>query len=327
MSLFDKLQNISNNATLKKNYNKALKTFLLKSKVASLPYNFCADNAYSYIAKQVSFGPRVPGSYASLQCADWIMGKLEEFGAVNIKEQRSQLIAYNGKSFEAINISAQINPKANNRIILFAHWDSRPWADQDNNPSNRNKAIDGANDGASGVGVILELARIFTNKQSDRGIDILFVDAEDCGQRQDEPFESYNEYSWCLGIQYWIHNPTLDLSKVAFAILLDMVGGKNAFFPRDYFSQSTVSCINDLLWQSAHKAGHSNRFRNQIGQAIIDDHVYFLINNIPAVAIIESNNPDTGCFNPMWHTINDTIDNIDITTLKAVGETLEQLLQ
>lgn len=327
MRLFDKLQNINNSSILNAKCKRALKSFRSRKEASSVPYGFCAENAYSYIAKQVSFGPRIPGSYASLQCAKWIVRELKHFGVVNITEQHSQQVAYNGKKFRAINISAQINPEIHNRILLFAHWDTRPWADQDKDPSNRNKAIDGANDGASGVGVILELARIFSHIQSNSGIDILFVDAEDCGQRQDEVVKAYDEYSWCLGTQFWIQHPTLDLSKVNFAILLDMVGGNEATFSRDYFSQYAACCINNVVWQAARQAGHSVRFRDNIGTAIIDDHVYFLLDQIPAIAIVESNHPVTGVFNPTWHTTNDTIDNIDINTLQAVGETLEQLLQ
>lgn len=326
MSLFDKLQNIGNTTIMKTNCNRALSNFNLAKRTQPFEYEFCAENAYSYIVKQVSFGPRVPGSHASLLCKEWIVGKLKEFGVANITEQHSQQVAYNGNNFEAINISAQINPDVQNRIMLLSHWDSRPWADHDSIPSNRDKAIDGANDGASGVSVILELARIISHNQSKRGIDILFVDAEDCGPRQDEAIDTYNENSWCLGTQYWIRHPTLNLSNIDFIILLDMVGGNDAIFPLDYFSQCTASCINNIVWQAAHQAGHYLRFQDKIGKAIIDDHVYFILNYIPTVAIIESNHPDTGFFCPTWHTRDDTIDNIDIKTLKVVGETLERLL-
>ncbi len=327
MRLNDRLKALAT-TTVADNYSSRIARASYKEIIPPLTsYCFCASNAYSHIAKQVSFGPRVPGSYASTQCAKWIIGKLKEYGVVNIQEQHSLLVACNGDSFDAINISAQVNPNVQNRIILISHWDSRPWADNDSNPVNRTTPIDGANDGASGVGVILELARILAHNQPNCGIDILFVDAEDYGQRLDEVREVYDEYSWCLGIQYWIKNPTLDLSKVDFAIILDMVGGNNAIFPREYYSQCLAGLVNDLVWQSAYKAGHTCYFQDKIGGAIIDDHVYFLLNQIPAIVIVESSHPNTGFFNPTWHTLNDTIENIDIETLNAVGETLEQLLR
>lgn len=326
MQLYDRLKGLVI-TTRTENYSSRIIKILNKGKNVDLAtHNFCVNNTYSHIVKQVSFGPRIPGSQASIQCSKWLVGKLKEYGTVNIQEQHTLLYAYNGDKLDAINISAQINPDIQNRIILISHWDSRPWADHDSNPTNRALPVDGANDGASGVGILLELARIFTHNYTNCGIDILFVDAEDYGQRLDEAGEVYNEYSWCLGTQYWIKNPTLDISKVDFGILLDMVGGKNAIFSREYFSQCFAGLVNDLVWQSACMAGHANHFQDNTGGAIIDDHIYFLLNQIPAIVIVESNHPKTGFFNPTWHTLNDTIENIDVDTLNAVGETLEQFL-
>ena len=327
MKLTDRLQNIITQLSPMKDFDRALISYYKGIQTSPFICDFSPDNAYEYIKKQVSFGPRVPGSQASIRCAKWIELKLKEFGVDNIQEQHSQLIAYNGDKFDAINISAQINPDSQNRIILLSHWDSRPWADNDRNPANRTKPIDGANDGASGVSVILEMARIFADNRILCGIDILFVDAEDYGQRIGDTTEEYDEYSWCLGTQYWMNNPTLDLSRIDFAILLDMVGGKDAVFSREYFSQKEAGLINDILWQSARIAGHADSFQDIVGNAVIDDHVYFLLNRIPAIAIIESNHPVTGFFCPTWHTLDDTIENIDMKTLKAVGETLELFLK
>lgn len=321
-SLFDKFKSVVTKSKRDKDID--ISSVLAISKDMLLTsYEFCADNVYLYIAEQVAFGPRIPGTKPSIECALWIVNKLKEFGAVNIEEQHFQAIAYNGDILNGINISAQINPNVENRILLFAHWDSRPWADCDKNPLNRNKPIDGANDGASGVGVILELLRIFAHNHPTCGIDILFIDAEDYGQRIDEPSNVYDDYSWCLGMQHWISNPTLPLFNVHFAILLDMVGGQNTIFQREYFSQYSSNHLNDMVWHVANQTGNALYFVEELGNPIIDDHVFLILNQLAAIAIIGSQ--EKVLFNSTWHTLDDTIKHIDCRTIKAVGETLEQL--
>lgn len=284
--------------------------------------DFNADSAYSYVAAQTAFGPRVPNSHAHMQCADWLAVKLAELGVEDVHTDQVQLKAFDGTTLNARNISGSINPKADKRILLLSHWDSRPWADQETDPTLRDKPIDGANDGASGVGVILEIARALRNAPAKAGVDILFVDAEDYGRPSDDTNGDPNEESWALGTQYWVQNPTLDLSKIRYAVLLDMVGGKDATFSREYFSERSAHDINDKVWKAASMAGHSDKFVSGIGAPVMDDHIYLLKAGIPAIDIIECANPQTGCFNPTWHTHADNIDNIDRTTLQAVGETV-----
>lgn len=288
----------------------------------SADVTFDADSAYAYVARQVEFGPRVPGSGASAACADWLVGKLREFGARDISQQRARIKAYNGDILDIQNISASINPDAAKRVLLLAHWDSRPWADHDPDPAMRDKPIDGANDGASGVGVILEIVRQLQAKAPQIGVDVLFVDAEDYGRREGDGEDREGEDSWALGTQHWVANPTLPLESIDHAVLLDMVGGKNAVFPREYFSQQGAGDVVDQLWRAGARAGHSSRFINDLGGAIIDDHVYLLRAGVPAIDIIETVNPATGSFNPTWHTHADNIGNIDRQSLRAVGETL-----
>lgn len=287
---------------------------------------FDADSAYSYVARQVEFGPRVPNSEAHRMCGDWMVSKLEEFGASDIQQQTAVLTAYDGTNLNVRNISASFNPNASKHILLLSHWDSRPWADQDPNAALRSKPIDGANDGASGVGVILEIARNIAKNQPKIGVDVLFVDAEDYGTRADLDDINDDESSWALGSQYWAQNPTLDMQKIRYAILLDMVGGENAQFVREYISQHYAANINDKVWKAADKAGFGDRFSNQVGMAVVDDHIYLLQTGLPAIDIIEINNPKSGGFNPTWHTHADNIENIDRETLRAVGQTLLQLI-
>lgn len=297
-----------------------------RSESAKYVPEFNADSAFSFVAKQVSFGPRIPGSEASKQTAEWLSAKLREYGATDIREQRAQLKAYNGAPLEICNITASFNPEAQKRILLLAHWDSRPWADQEKDPAARRKPIDGANDGASGVAVILEIARNMSKSLPRTGVDVLLVDAEDYGRHADEPDQADDDSTWALGTQHWVKNPTLNISNISFAILLDMVGGKDAVFPREYFSEYNCKDINDIIWKEAARSGYSDRFPNQLGNPIVDDHVFLMQAGIPAIDIIESDNPQTGTFNPTWHTSADNIENIDPATLRSVGQVVTNVI-
>ncbi|MDE6409641.1 MAG: M28 family peptidase [Muribaculaceae bacterium] len=277
---------------------------------------FSADSAYSYLAKQVEFGPRVPNTEAHKMAGDWLVAQLNRHGA-KVTEQKVDLTAFDGTVLHARNIFGQINPEASKRILLLAHYDCRPWADQDPDHSKRKTPVDGANDGASGVAVILETARQLKASNSNLGVDFLFVDAEDWGTDGDDE-------SWAMGARYFAENPPISGYTPSYAILLDMVGGKDAVFPREYFSQQNAGQLNDAFWAAAHKAGHANRFPNTMGGAVTDDHVELLKAGIPAIDIIEYNSGSG--FNPNWHTTTDNLDNISKETLGAVGESLMQFL-
>lgn len=213
----------------------------------------------------------------------------------------------------ARNIFGQYNPEATDRTLLLAHYDCRPWADEDPDPANHGKPVEGANDSASGVAVLLEIARQLNLNNPQKGIDILFVDAEDWGEEGDDD-------SWAMGTRYFANNPIIPGYSPSKAILLDMVGGKDAKFPVEYFSQQNAPELVNELWSTAALMGHGSRFPKKYGSAVTDDHVELIKAGIPAIDIIEYN-PQSG-FNPHWHTISDTIDNIDKNTLAAVGQTL-----
>lgn len=279
--------------------------------------SFDADSAYLYVERQVSFGPRVPNTTAHRLAGDMLVAELQRHGFTTT-EQRADLTAYDGTILHARNIFGQINPDAGNRILLLAHYDSRPWADKDPDPEKRMKPVDGANDGASGVGVLLETARQLKALNSKAGIDILFVDAEDYGEEE-------NEDSWAMGARYFAQHPPVPGYAPKAAILLDMVGGNNAVFPREYFSQMQARTLNDSFYKAAVKAGHASLFPDRIGGAITDDHLELLKIGIPAIDIIEYHS-DSG-FNPHWHTTSDTMENISGETLRAVGESLMTFLE
>lgn len=159
--------------------------------------SFSADTAFSFVVKQVGFGPRVSNSDANRRCGDWLIQKLGSYSS-DIIVQAFKARAYNGEVINGRNIIASFRPEASSRILLASHWDSRPFADHDPNPANRHKPIDGANDGASGVGVLLELARIMHSYPPNIGVDIILFDAEDYGPPEDMQSQQGEDW-WGLG--------------------------------------------------------------------------------------------------------------------------------
>lgn len=279
---------------------------------ASNTSSFSSDSAYAYVKKQVEFGPRVPGSEAHRRCGDWLSAKLKGWGA-DVTEQTATLTAFDGTRLPMRNIFARINPDADKRILLLAHWDSRPWADHDPDPAKRDTPVDGANDGASGTGVLLELARNLSSSSGNTGIDILLCDAEDWG-------EESNDESWALGARYFADNlPTQGYMPSA-AILLDMVGAPDATFMREYFSQLANPALADEIWSIAKSLGYDDMFVNRMGSAVNDDHVELIKGGIPAIDIIDYRE-GSGFFSG-WHTTSDNLDAISKETLGAVGNVL-----
>ncbi|MCI5581725.1 MAG: M28 family peptidase [Phocaeicola plebeius] len=286
---------------------------------------FCADSAYAYIERQVAFGPRVPNAAAHRQCGDYLKNQLEAFGA-KVYVQEADLMAYDGTLLRSRNIIGAYRPEAPKRILLCSHWDSRPYADQEKESRHHHTAIDGANDGASGVGVLLEIARQLQQQPATLGIDIVFFDAEDYGAPDFYTGQHKSDY-WCLGSQYWGRIPHTPDYKARFGILLDMVGGRDATFYYEGYSQRTAGKAMKKIWRAAQALGYGRYFLQQDGGEVTDDHVYVnQYRQIPCVDIIDYNpNTDTG-FNPTWHTLNDHIGNIDKGTLQAVGQTVMQVI-
>lgn len=285
---------------------------------------FDGDSAYSYVAAQVEFGPRVPGSEAHKLCGDYLVAKLGTFSPDTIIVQDGTLKAYNGDKLPYRNILARYDSQSDKRVLLLAHWDSRPWADQEPNVDDRLKPVPGANDGASGAGVLLEIARQLQKKRPGVGVDLLLVDVEDYGRADGW---GTNEETWCLGTQKWLaSNPYPDGKLPSYGILLDMVGARDAKFYREFTSQRMAKQIVDKVWSNAVASGYGDRFVNEIGTAITDDHIFICRAGIPCVDIIECMNPVTKSFHPTWHTLKDDMDIIDPATLKAVGQVVANVV-
>lgn len=301
-----------------------------KQNVSVEPYvkvspNFNADSAYSFVEKQVSFGPRVPGTSAHEKCGDFLVAKLEEFGA-KVVEQKAYVTHYDGQNIEIRNIIGIYNQDAEKRILLFAHWDSRPFSDEETDPELQKLPVNGADDGASGVGALLEIARQLQNNPIDVGIDIIFFDLEDWGQPSFSTEWVQGDW-WCVGSNYWSEQPHVENYKADFGILLDMVGGSNATFLKEGYSLEYASEIIDKVWSTAAKLGYRNFFLPNRGGYITDDHVPVNENRrAPSINIINLKQETSTGFVPYWHTQKDDMRNIDRNTLKAAGQTVLEVI-
>lgn len=284
---------------------------------------FDADSAYSFVARQVAFGPRVPNSEAHIACGDYLENKLRAYGA-EVVTQNVTLTAYNGDKLQARNIVAQFQPQNRKRVMLCAHWDSRPWADSDPDKANHYKPILGANDGASGVGVLLEIARHLSSVPANIGVDIILFDAEDYGRHDNDPYTGAGmDHSWALGSQYWARFPHKENYNARYGILLDIVGAPSSTFYREGISDYYASGIVDKVWAQATKEGYGNYFINKEGGMVTDDHLYvndFL--GLPCIDIINCDRNSPNGFGPYHHTVKDNMEWIDAATLKAVGQTV-----
>lgn len=288
---------------------------------------FHADSAYLYTEEQCAFGPRTMNSEAHDRCGDYIVARFKQFGAT-VTEQKMDLIGYDGTTLKCRNIIASVNPECTERILICGHWDSRPWADNDPNEENWHTPVLAANDAASDVAVMLELARVMQKQKPSIGVDFICFDAEDYGLPSWAESVEDSEDTWCLGSQYWSRLPHADAYRPRYGILLDMVGGAGATFYREQFSEYYAGDVQDKVWKTAAALGYDQIFVNRDGAAVTDDHIPVnKIAGIPCIDII-SYYPhcDSSSFGPTWHTTHDTMEYIDRSVLKAVGQTVLQVI-
>jgi glutaminyl-peptide cyclotransferase len=281
--------------------------------------SFNADSTFEYINKQVSFGPRVPGSKGHKACGDWLTQQFAIF-TDTVLTQKATVKSATNESFPMRNIIASTNPNLSQRILLCAHWDTRREADQDT--KRQNEPILGANDGGSGVGVLLEIARQLKAKPLKTiGVDFVLFDVEDQGK-------SDIENSYCLGATYWSSNPHIPGYKAQYGILFDMVGAGDAVFLREGNSMQYAAHIVNKVWNTAAEIGYNHYFENRNTYPITDDHVAVnKILQIPTIDIIQYD-PEgfKHGFGDFWHTHNDDMGIISKPTLKAVGQTVLTVL-
>jgi hypothetical protein len=284
---------------------------------------FNADSAYTYVKTQVEFGPRVPLTKSHDHCEQYLVSQLNQY-ADSVIVQKGTVTTFDNKNMPCKNIIAQFNPQQKRRVLLCAHWDTRPWSDSDT--IRKGEPNDGASDGASGVAVLLEVARQLKQGKPAIGIDIIMLDMEDYGQPNDSPFEK-KEDTYGLGTQYWAKNLHVPNYYAEYGILLDMVGAKNATFSRERYSLQFAASAVAKVWNTANQIGYSDYFLYRDGGYVTDDHYYInTIANIPCIDIIQFDLTTKSGFGSYHHTHADNMDIIDKNTLKAVGQTLLQVI-
>ncbi|OJW66624.1 MAG: peptidase [Candidatus Amoebophilus sp. 36-38] len=298
----------------------------MEKKESFLPY-FNADSAYYFIQQQINFGPRVPNTEAHQHCKKFLKKQLQAYGA-QVHMQEFQALSFENKTLQLCNIIASFNVHSKSRILLAAHWDTRPFADKDTNSQER--PILGANDGASGVGILLEIARMINEMPlTNIGIDIIFFDGEDYGPTE----ECKNNFTnpalfWCLGSQYWSKHPHQPNYTAQYGILVDMVGNGKATFYQEAWSMLYSPKHVMRVWNIAQELGYGNYFISQpSGYHILDDH-YFVNKyaHIPMINIIDHTTASQNCFGFYHHTHADNLDLISKETLQAVGQTVLQAI-
>lgn len=276
---------------------------------------FDSDSAYRYITDQLSFGFRHPGTKGHKLCAEYIASTLKRWCDTVIVQSFTTTL-WNGQKVEGKNIIASIAPMKERRIMLSAHWDSRQWADQDLDTNNWRKPLAGANDGASGVGLVMEMARVMSQMPPDIGVDFVFFDVEDQGIPSWE--NRYEDNTWCKGSQHWSKSPHRMLYTAEYGILYDMVGTHQPRFTKEEISMNFAKGLMTKLWNCAASLGYGNIFIDELSGAILDDHLYVnQIRHIPTVDIVQNSRECS--FYPHWHTVNDDINSIDKNTLSIVA--------
>lgn len=292
------------------------------AKVVNVPA-FNADSAYYFVQKQVDFGPRIPNSAAHKKAGDYLIAQFKSYGAT-VKVQEFAATTYDGVKVNLRNITASFSSDKKKRVLLAAHWDTRPFSDKDKEKPNA--PFDGANDGGSGVGVLLEVARNLKSQPTDVGVDIILFDGEDWGDwnlKNTPPLPANLKSWWCLGSQHWAKNK--GSYTASFGILLDMVGAKDARFGYEAYSLEYAPGVVDKVWKAAARLGYTNTFTNAKDGAITDDHVFVnQIAKIPMVDIVSFG--DNGDFGDFHHTQKDNMSIISKESLNVVGQTLLQVI-
>ncbi len=295
--------------------------------IAVTKASFNADSAFQHVEKQCAFGARTPNSKAHTACGDYIVSEFKRLG-LDVTEQKADLRGWDGTMLHARNIIASYKPEAERRIIICTHWESRPWADQDPDTANHHKPIMAANDGASGVAVMFEVARHLAEVNPAAGIDFICFDAEDYGAPYwaDQSQVPDDGSDWCLGSRYWASHLHKEGYKAEGGILLDMVGGQDARFAFEGFSLRYARDILVKVWDAATRADAANLFQPVEGGFATDDHGPINeIAGIPTIDVIPFVEGEHS-FGSTWHTTADTPENISRQTLRGVGQTLLQFL-
>lgn len=268
---------------------------------------FDAQRSFDYLAKQVEFGPRVPGTEAWKSCREYYVEHFKSLGLKVDSQAFDFLDPYSGKKIPLVNVIVKIEGENSKDIgiLLMAHYDSRPRTDYPSSPELANQPIMGANDGASGAAVLMELANLLSQNKPPRNIELVLVDGEDWGETGD------NDY-YLLGSREFARMGVRN--KYQFVIVIDMVGDADQQFYREVFSQEFHPDLNDMVWNTARELGVMT-FVDSTVHTVLDDHIALATSGVPAIDIIDFDYK-------YWHTDSDLVSKCSLESLQNVGKVL-----
>ena len=281
------------------------------------PREFDGPRAFGYLETQVKFGPRIPNTAPHDSCGAWILAQVRRT-ADTVIVQDFTVTTKKGEHLRLRNYLARFKPQATERILYLAHWDTRPHADQDQNLGAQRQPVPGANDGASGVAVLLGVADALKNKAPALGVDLLFVDGEDYGEFVDVD-SAYSDV--LMGSRYFAQHQPAGYPPL-FAVLFDMVGAKDLQLPYEQYSQAFAPEVVDRVWRVADSLGYRGVFQHGPGPSLIDDHTMLQHAGIHTIDVV-----DFEGYHAYWHTIEDTIDKVSAASLQIVGDVAVALVR
>ncbi|GMV08222.1 MAG: glutamine cyclotransferase [Gemmatimonadota bacterium] len=270
------------------------------------------EAALALVETQVAFGPRVPGTPGHAAQLAWMIAHLDSL-APDVAADTFSHVTRAGDTLTLTNVLARFRPELTRRIVLLAHWDTRPTSDEAADPTLRDTPIPGANDGASGTAVLLELARVFAAQPPPLGVDLLFVDGEDYGPEIDDMLLGAKRYASTLP----------DQGRPIYGVLLDMVGDRDPLFPMEGYSAQAAPIVVRKVWDAARRLGYEATFPETASGPVGDDHVPLIQAGLPTVVVIDL---QYGPGNAWWHTAQDTPDKLSAETLRMVGEVMAELV-
>jgi Zn-dependent M28 family amino/carboxypeptidase len=267
------------------------------------------------VRRQVEFGPRVPGTDGHAAQLSWMIARLDSLAPVTRADTFTHVTSSSSDTLRLTNVMARFNPEAGRRILLLAHWDTRPTSDEEEDPARRSQPVPGANDGASGTAVLLTLAAHMrdTPPPAALGVDLLFVDGEDYGPGVEDML---------LGARHYAETVPED-DRPVYGLLLDMVGDADPSFPVEGISAQAANVVVQKVWRAAERLGYRAYFPTAVGQDLTDDHVPLIQAGIPTANLIDFT---YGPGNGWWHTLEDTPDKVSAATLGMVGAVVAELV-
>jgi glutaminyl-peptide cyclotransferase len=273
---------------------------------------FDGNAAYNYAKAQFDFGPRVPGTPAAKQAGDWIIRQMSARADTVIVQSFTHTTA-DGKKLPMRNILARFRPELTERILYLTHWDSRPVSESAATDAEKKMPVPGANDGASGVGLLVALADVLKKTPPGVGVDLLFTDGEDYGQFGPP------EVDVLIGSKYFASHLPSPGYKPLYGVLWDMIGDKDLRIPYEMNSFQQAPEVVSRVWQTAADMGYGNIFVQESGGAINDDHMPLLATGMRVIDVIDLEYPP-------HHTPQDTMDKISAKSLAIVGDVATALI-